>query len=583
MKTPLAYSYTRFSSIEQRKGDSLRRQTQAAEEWCDRKGITLAEPFRDEGVSAFRGKHRFKGALSRFLRLVEDGTIEPGSYLVVESFDRLSREDVKTALGLFLQITGAGIHIVTLIDGMEYGPDCDERDLIMTLLSFSRAHNENVHRQHRTKASWEGRRKAHAEQGTVVTGRCPQWLRVSDGRKGFDLIPDRAAIVKKIFKMAAAGHGANYVTKDLNRSEVPTFGRAKAWGLSYVKKILTNRSVIGEFTPHLLDDGQRVPLDPISDYYPKAVSLELFHTVTNLRGARPSFRGRSSEFNVFSHVIRDWQGGSMSYENKNRTKGWHYLVPSDSLKGIAPRHAWQYDDFLGEFLKACREASREAPSIGESDDTVSPLRAQLAEVELKIERATDTILDMGGSHALTSRLKALEAEKVKLGEELAAAESSAEAIVPEVREIDWEDTDGLRANIRRSVRRIVVCAELRWFYVEFMDGLRVFRSVAMPSLDVKWTASHRALDGVRGAWVDVDGLCEWLRGMGDKSPRERLLWVRWQFIKAGGKAAGVSVRTWAKSLGYVVNSPSDFRLKAPTPEALSACETGASVKSERTC
>lgn len=567
MKTPLAYSYTRFSSAEQAKGDSLRRQTAAAEAWCERKGITLAEPFRDEGVSAFKGKHRFKGALSRFLKLVDDGAIEPGSYLIVESFDRLSREDLKTALGLFLQITGAGVVIVTLIDGMEYGPDCDERDLIMTLLSFSRAHNENIHRQHRVKAAWERRRQEHVESGTVYTGKCPSWLRVREDRKGFDLVPDRAAIVKQIFKMAAAGDGANAITKTLNREGVQTFGRAKAWGVSYVKKVLTNRSVIGEFTPHLLDDGKRVPLDPIEGYYPKTVSLELFHTVQNLRASRPSFRGRASEFNVFAHVVRDWRGGSMSYENKSRPRGWHYLVPSDSLKGIAPRHAWQYDDFLGEFLKSCREASMVTTGAAEADDSVAPIKVQLAEIELKIDRATDSIIEMGGSAALTKRLALLESDKSRLEADLAAAESSAAAVVPQVGEIDWTDTDALRANIRRSVKRIVICAELRWFVVEFFDGLRVFRSVAMPDVDVNWTASHRSLAGASGSWVDVDELCEGLKGLDDKTPRERILWTRWQFVKSGAKAAGVPVRDWAKSMGYAVKSPADFRLEAPTAGA----------------
>src|SRR5687768_12023022 len=38
---PVAFSYVRFSTPEQAKGDSLRRQTEATEEWCRRNAIPL--------------------------------------------------------------------------------------------------------------------------------------------------------------------------------------------------------------------------------------------------------------------------------------------------------------------------------------------------------------------------------------------------------------------------------------------------------------------------------------------------------------------------------------------------------------
>ena len=71
-----AYSYIRFSSAEQAIGDSLRRQTEGAEQWCTERGITLDETLRDLGVSAYRGANRTEGALRSFLDLVERGEVE---------------------------------------------------------------------------------------------------------------------------------------------------------------------------------------------------------------------------------------------------------------------------------------------------------------------------------------------------------------------------------------------------------------------------------------------------------------------------------------------------------------------------
>src|SRR5438445_947168 len=54
----IAYSYTRFSALEQKKGASASRQLQSAFEWCKRFGFTLSdERFLDEGKSAYKGKH----------------------------------------------------------------------------------------------------------------------------------------------------------------------------------------------------------------------------------------------------------------------------------------------------------------------------------------------------------------------------------------------------------------------------------------------------------------------------------------------------------------------------------------------
>src|SRR4051794_7179131 len=95
----LAYSYIRFSSPQQAEGDSLRRQHELRDAWLKRSGARLdtSLTLRDEGVSGFTGSHRTnpdRHALAAFLDLVKKGRIPQGSFLVVESLDRLSREHI---------------------------------------------------------------------------------------------------------------------------------------------------------------------------------------------------------------------------------------------------------------------------------------------------------------------------------------------------------------------------------------------------------------------------------------------------------------------------------------------------------
>ena len=121
MRKPKCYSYIRFSTSEQLKGSSLKRQLGLAREYAHTNKLELDESLtlHDLGISAYKGKHRTEGALGEFLSLVNSKKIPKGSILIVESLDRLSREQVLDALNLFLNIIREGIKIVTLMDNME--------------------------------------------------------------------------------------------------------------------------------------------------------------------------------------------------------------------------------------------------------------------------------------------------------------------------------------------------------------------------------------------------------------------------------------------------------------------------------
>jgi len=113
------YSYARVSTVRQLAGDGLRRQMEAAEKWAAEHGLVLDETLRlvDRGKSAFKGVNRHKGALARLLEKLEDGTIPKGSFLLIESLDRLSRQDLVQSIPLFTSIVSAGLNVVTLMDG----------------------------------------------------------------------------------------------------------------------------------------------------------------------------------------------------------------------------------------------------------------------------------------------------------------------------------------------------------------------------------------------------------------------------------------------------------------------------------
>ena len=130
-EAPKAYSYIRFSTAEQSKGDSLNRQTVMAQQWAEAHNVRLDTELdlTDKGISAYLGANAETGALGVFLAAVRDGTIPRGSWLLVESLDRISRQVVRKAARTIEDIVDAGITLVDLSDGArEYSAEALDSD-----------------------------------------------------------------------------------------------------------------------------------------------------------------------------------------------------------------------------------------------------------------------------------------------------------------------------------------------------------------------------------------------------------------------------------------------------------------------
>lgn len=214
----IAYSYIRFSSVEQRKGNSLARQLDAAKTLCEKNGWVLDESlsFHDFGRSGFTGDKQKE--LKRFLELVEKGVVKSGSVLIVERLDRLSRKEIDVALQLFLRIIQAGVDIATFdSEGQVIHTKKTIKDfgsLIVVLVQMATANEESEKKSKRALYNWKKKR----ENGGPITSRCPAWVRLENGK--FILIPEKAKLVRQIFRWCIDGWGARRIEKHLNRKGI---------------------------------------------------------------------------------------------------------------------------------------------------------------------------------------------------------------------------------------------------------------------------------------------------------------------------------------------------------------------------
>jgi DNA invertase Pin-like site-specific DNA recombinase len=229
-----AFSYLRLSNPEQARGHGLERQLEATRKYAVEKGWELQEEMQEVGVSAFRG---LGGKFGAFVKLASEGKLR-GSVLIVESLDRMSREEVKRSAYMFLGIINAGVAVVTLVDGRTYEPENTEMpDIMYAMMVLMRAHDESKTKSIRVASAW-AKKRANAGK-KAITARCPGWLRLENGR--FVVHEDRARIIRTIFDDARS-MGIFTIVRRLNARGTRTFGSSRGWTNSYVAKLLRSRA-----------------------------------------------------------------------------------------------------------------------------------------------------------------------------------------------------------------------------------------------------------------------------------------------------------------------------------------------------
>jgi len=398
---PKAYSYTRFSTPEQAKGDSTTRQALAAERWAKEQGVELDTElsFRDAGVSAFDGSNVERGALGAFLRAVEGGAVPSGSFLLVESLDRISRQKPWKAAQLMAAIAEEGVVVVDLSDGgKQYSSKTLNQDstlLLMMVVRFMRANEESALKSSRVGAARQRAREAFASDQPLTkayTRQLPGWLRWNDDTKEIEVIPERAKIVHKMFKLADKGMGQHSIAGWLNENAGEPWGRGKRrgrrWHRSYVRKVLTNRAVVGTFTPHVVErdpdtrQKTRKPLEAIHHRFPAIVERELFERVSSRIGttaARGKHSGAEAR-SIFAGLLKCQHcGGTVT----RVSKGEHvYLVCS--VANARPRtcryETVPYADAESALIHVTPSMIEEAPRGADT----SALEAEIANAEAEV-------------------------------------------------------------------------------------------------------------------------------------------------------------------------------------------------------
>lgn len=424
----LAYSYIRYSSEQQMTkksgevGDSVRRQMRNHQIAVEKYNLHVMDVFQDLGKSAFRGKNRLTGALSVFLESLRKGLIPAHSYLLIESFDRLSRERTTDALSTVLSILRSKIKIITTDDLKLYDLSIKGKDLeqtIMITVLLERANDESETKSDRQKDKWIYRReRIISGEKKFLNKNVPWWISLDEKTKEYSLIPERVAEIRTIFDLmlkqnlglrAAAAHINQHNPLKINFGRgATTFG----WTARGIQRMLSTPSLYGdlELCEYVYDNDKATPdrktVQVMEGFYPAAFTRDEVELIKAKIAGRmtakqkPTRRDRQY-YNVYHGLTKcAYCGGNVRFSQKQK---YSYLVCRNSeinLCKFPKALSVQYQRFDEVFFKYAehynfeRLVNTNSKNNEAVNDEINKLESEIAIMKLKAQKFTASLFSM---------------------------------------------------------------------------------------------------------------------------------------------------------------------------------------------
>lgn len=495
------YVYLRFSSDGQADGNSFDRQREKAHKALAAMSLPSNMPvhwIEDPGLSAFKGTHLQSGELGKFLRGIQAGEIRDGLFMC-ESVSRASRQGSLTLLTMLNVMLEAGFW-VKVMDTTELFNKRTMPPFLGTQLSIyaDLAFEESRIKSDYSKANWQKRRNAARETKAPLTGECPNWLRVVDGK--YEVIEERAASIREIYALAKDGWGISRLVGYANDNKLPAPGKQETWHLSLIKRVLTNRAVIGEFQPQRYEGRKRVPDgEPILDYYPVIVDPDLFHTVQGLRAKTMKFPTRrdGNNYNYLMGLAKCECGSAWRRMNKNSGAQAGYALYGCANRQRRTEKCENMNARVFDFTFIWNACNRIPETLATGEEPHSErrrsLESQLEEVAKREGALLDFIETNPGLGAKASeRYRALVAERARLQEQLGdilreapppagfSFDHAVEAFAPAFLDVypegtpEWENAYRARSLFRtriiESVASATVASDRSWIRLKLKNG-----------------------------------------------------------------------------------------------------------------
>jgi DNA invertase Pin-like site-specific DNA recombinase len=483
-------AYARFSSDRQSPA-SIQDQLRKCREFAAANGWQLLEAhvYRDEALG---GAGADRPGLVKLLEAASSAP-KPFDIVLVDDTSRLSR-NLGDAVRVFEQLNFVGIRIVAVSQGID--TQNEQADVLMTVhgLVDSLYIKELAKKTHR---GLEGR----AIQGLHTGGRCFGYDNVSDhGQVKLQINASEAAIVQRIFGMAADGSSLRTIAKTLNAEHVasprPRAGKQYAtWCPTAIREMLRRELYVGRIVWNrsrfikLPGTNKRLRRDRPQNEWRVVEQPELRIIDENLwqrvqtrlawvaeafgRGTRAGLYHRAaSSPHLLTGFLKCGCCGANLVIVTGRGKGGHqsYGCPQNFYRGacvnrLKARADWLEDQLLSQLQLAVMEpevlnyALKEferqlAASFSEMSNQIDRIRQRSELIQQELRNLVSTVASCGPSATLVDAINQREQELNELRQKLLAGEGdSVSDQVARIRQFVTENLSDIRQLFCADVQR----------------------------------------------------------------------------------------------------------------------------------
>lgn len=243
---PLRYAgrraaiYARVSTERQEDGWSLDMQVEQGQQFCLEEKLLLDQKY------IYRETHTGMEFRERpkLTALREAAKHKAFDVLILYKLDRLARKRLHQEI-IREELLYYGVTIVTLEPDEHADDDSMAGEIIRTVYGFIAEEERNNF----VKRSQDGR-LAKAKNGYLFGQGKPlygyQWNGQKKERTGYEINPEQAWVVRRMFTMIDEGHSLRSVAQWLNSEKIPTPKGKELWGPTTISKMLVHPFYIGK-------------------------------------------------------------------------------------------------------------------------------------------------------------------------------------------------------------------------------------------------------------------------------------------------------------------------------------------------
>jgi hypothetical protein len=364
---------------------------------------------------------------------------------------RCGREQIETGYTL-KQITDAGVRVFFYLEDRERTLGTAMDKVMMSLSTFA-AEMEREKARQRTRDALARKARAGAVTGTVPFGYRP--TRTGDGRSHRVIADDEAAVVRRIFTMAAAGIGYYKIATALNAEGAPAPRRSGSWSRGGVREVLARQEYLGRVIwgrkQNAVRRGRsatrpRPEGEWICTEMPELAVVEAAlwqaararlgasRAVYGERPSRPPVNGIDSRYlltgfmecgacggGMFAHNARNYVCRAYHTRGRVACKNGRFIHMGDADAAVLG--AVERDVLRVEVLETALSKAWDAlQAPADAGDRTATLRAELAQLDGEVARLAGAIATGGALPALLAALQDRERRRGQVRRAIAEAE-----------------------------------------------------------------------------------------------------------------------------------------------------------------